>query len=164
MCLNFYHKWRPQTWKIAYVKEEGIFECCHFGQNESAVLRLWHITDQAGPSPGFSRRGGQKPKRGAKNQKRGHIFKIQYWMYAATGGPNAKWAGTDFKCGGGHHWPPRWRRTWDQVCLVQTIFFLAPMICVKVFRSTFKASYELTGLALVAKVRVSKASFGAKAI
>jgi len=38
------------------------------------------------------------------------------------------------------------------------------MSCVKVFRSTFKASYELTGLALVAKVRVSKASFGAKAI
>jgi len=28
------------------------------------------------------------------------------------------------------------------------------MNCVKVFRSTFKASYELSGLALVAEVRV----------
>ena len=34
----------------------------------------------AGPSPRFS-------SRGAKNQKGGHIFKIQYWMYAATGRP-----------------------------------------------------------------------------
>jgi len=31
-----------------------------------------------GPSPGVSSRGG-------------HIFKIQYWMYAATRGPNMKW-------------------------------------------------------------------------
>ena len=39
MCLNFYHKWRSQTWKIAYyVKGEGIFECYHFGQNGSGVL------------------------------------------------------------------------------------------------------------------------------
>jgi len=30
---------------------------------------------------------------GAKNQKGGHIFTIQYWMYAATGGPNVKWGG-----------------------------------------------------------------------
>ena len=40
----------------------------------------------------------------AKNQKEGpkvkrgdHIFKIQYWMYAATGGPNVKWGDTNFK-------------------------------------------------------------------
>ena len=46
---------------------------------------------KSGPSPGFSSRGGQKPERGAKNQKGGHIFKIQCWMYAATGGPNVKW-------------------------------------------------------------------------
>jgi len=46
-----------------------------------------------GPSPGFSSRGGQETRR------RGHIFKIQRWMYAATGGPNVKW-------GAGHHWPP----------------------------------------------------------
>jgi len=32
--------------------------------------------------------------------------------------------------------------------------FLAPMSCVKVFRSTFKANYKLAGLALVANVRV----------
>jgi len=39
--------------------------------------------------------------------------------------------------------------------------FLASMSCVKVFRSTFRAGYELSGLALVAKVRSCKASFGA---
>jgi len=50
--------------------------------------------------------GGQKPEGGAKNQKRGHIFKILYWMYAATRGENVKWGGTDFKWGCGHHWPP----------------------------------------------------------
>jgi len=41
---------------------------------------------------------------GAKNRRRGrkggHIFKMQCWMYAATGGPNVKWGDTDFKCGG----------------------------------------------------------------
>jgi len=44
--------------------------------------------------------GDQKPEGGAKNQKGDRIFKIQYWMYAATGGPNVKWEGTDFKLGG----------------------------------------------------------------
>ena len=46
MCLNFYHKWRSQTWKIAFVKGEGIFQCYHFGQNTSGVLCLWRVTDQ----------------------------------------------------------------------------------------------------------------------
>jgi len=46
----------------------------------------------AGPSPGFR-------SRGAKITTRGHILKLQCWMYAATGGPNVKW-------GGGHHCPP----------------------------------------------------------
>jgi len=32
-----------------------------------------------------------------KNRRWGQIFEIQYWMYAATGGPNVKWGGTDFK-------------------------------------------------------------------
>jgi len=31
---------------------------------------------------------------------------VQYWMYVATGGPNVKWGGTDFKWGARHHWPP----------------------------------------------------------
>ena len=44
--------------------------------------------------------GGPKTRRG------GHIFKIQYWMYAATGGPNVKWGCTDFNWRGWHHWPP----------------------------------------------------------
>ena len=33
-------------------------------------------------------------------------------MYVASGGPNVKWEGTDFKWGDGHHWSPRWRRPW----------------------------------------------------
>jgi len=44
--------------------------------------------------------GGQKPEGGA------HIFKIQYWIYVATGGPNVKWGGTDFKWGGRAPLPP----------------------------------------------------------
>jgi len=28
---------------------------------------------------------------GPKNYKGGHIFQMQYWMYAETGGPNMKW-------------------------------------------------------------------------
>ena len=47
---------------------------------------------RSGPSPGFSSRGGQNPEGGAH-------FKIQYWMYVTTGGPNVKW-------GSGHHCPP----------------------------------------------------------
>jgi len=42
----------------------------------------------AGPPPGFSSRGEKTG--GAKIQKGGHIFKIQYWLYVATGGPNVK--------------------------------------------------------------------------
>jgi len=41
--------------------------------------------------------GGQKPEGGAKNQKRGHIFKMQCWMYAATGGPNVKLGSPEVK-------------------------------------------------------------------
>jgi len=39
-----------------------------------------------GPSPGFSSRGAKNQMEGPKTRKGGHIFKIQYWMYAATGG------------------------------------------------------------------------------
>jgi len=74
----------------------------------------------ADPSPGCSSRGAKNQKEGPKNRRGGHIFKIQYWMYAATGGPNLKWWSTDFKWGAGHHRPPRWRRTWfaDIACLL----------------------------------------------
>ena len=65
----------------------------------------------AGPSPGFSSRGCQKPEGGVKNQKEVHIFKIQYWMYVTNGGPNVKWGGTDFKWGRAPL-APRWRRPW----------------------------------------------------
>jgi len=65
----------------------------------------------AGQSPGFSSRGGQKPEGGAKNQKGGHIFEIQYWMYAVTGESNVKWGKSISNGGAGHHWHPRWRRS-----------------------------------------------------
>jgi len=61
----------------------------------------------------------------AKNQKEGHIFKIWYWTYAATEGPNVKWGGTDFKWEGraplasplatalgSAHQCSQWRRDW----------------------------------------------------
>jgi len=54
----------------------------------------------AGPSPRFSSRGGPKTRWRGKKQKRGLIFKIQYWMYAATEGPNVKWGGHRFQMGG----------------------------------------------------------------
>jgi len=60
----------------------------------------------AGPSPGINSRGGQKPEGRARNQKGGHILKIQYWMYAETGGPNEKWGSPISNGGAGHHWPP----------------------------------------------------------
>jgi len=71
----------------------------------------------SGPSPGFSSRVGQKTDGGAKNYKRGHIFKIQYWMYAATGGPNVKWGAPISYGGAGNHWPHRWRRPWCHWCM-----------------------------------------------
>jgi len=37
---------------------------------------------------------------GTENQKGGHIFNIQYWMYAATEGLNVKWKGHRFQMGG----------------------------------------------------------------
>jgi len=43
-----------------------------------------------GPSPGFSSRGA-KNQEGPKTRKGGRTFKILYWMYAATKGPNVKW-------------------------------------------------------------------------
>jgi len=50
---------------------------------------------------------------GAKNQKEGpktrrgrHIFKIQYRMYAATGGPNVKWGAPILNGGSGTTGPP----------------------------------------------------------
>jgi len=60
----------------------------------------------AGPSPRFSSRGAKNQKEGPKTRRGGHIFKIQCWMYAATGGSDVKWGGADFKRGAGHHWPP----------------------------------------------------------
>jgi len=84
----------------------------HVGRCRQLSGKLSSKEINTGPSPGFSSREGQKPEGGDINQKGGHIFNIQYWMYAATGGPNVKVGSTDFKWGTGHHWPPRWRRPW----------------------------------------------------
>jgi len=35
--------------------------------------------------------GAKNQKEGRKNRRGGHIFIIQYWMYAATGWPKVKW-------------------------------------------------------------------------
>jgi len=46
--------------------------------------------------------GGAKNQREGPKTRRGrHIFKMKYWIYAGTGGPNVKWRGTDFKWGAG---------------------------------------------------------------
>jgi len=37
--------------------------------------------------------GAKNEKEGPKMRRGDHILKIQYWMYAATGGPNVKWGG-----------------------------------------------------------------------
>jgi len=87
---------------------------------------------------------------GAKNQKGSHIFKILYWMYAATRGPNVKWGVTDFKWGGraplapplvtARELPP-WLRAWpaavqshDQTGLAMINF---RQITAKLCRTTF---------------------------
>ena len=43
-------------------------------------------------------------------------------MYAATGGPNVKLGGADFKWGAGHHWRRPWAiltKCWNQLNLEQ---------------------------------------------
>ena len=52
------------------------------------VFCLRVICTCAGPSPGFSSRGARNQKEGPNTRRWGHIFKIQYWMYVATEGPN----------------------------------------------------------------------------
>ena len=49
------------------------------------------------PSPGLAEGRAKNQKEGPKTRRGCHTFKIQYWMYVATGGPNVKWGGTDFK-------------------------------------------------------------------
>ena len=58
---------------------------------------------------------------GAKKQKRGHILKILYWMYAAIRGPNVKWGAHISNRRTGHHWSaagdgPAWKpHFWDWI-------------------------------------------------
>ena len=71
-----------------------------------------------------------------------HIFKILYWMYAATRRPTVKWGGTAFKWGSrGPLAPPRWRRPWhcdtQQSVASRTKFLL----CLPSFDGTFALGY-----------------------
>ena len=71
----------------------------------------WRLADSGGSAEQQARRqdlaaGGPKTRRRGHKPEGGPHFKIQYWMYAATGGPTVKWGGTDFKWGAGHHCPP----------------------------------------------------------
>jgi len=61
------------------------------------TAKIWGCA--SGPSPAFSSRGAKNQKEGPKTWRGDHIFKILYWMYAATRGPNMKWGDTDFKWG-----------------------------------------------------------------
>jgi len=64
----------------------------------------------AGPSPGFSSRGGQKPKRRPKTRKGATFLKYSIGYMQQLGIQTWNGGGTDFKWAVGHHWPPRWRR------------------------------------------------------
>jgi len=78
------------------------------------------------PSPDVSGRGAKKQTEGPKTRRGGHIFTIQHWMYAATGGPNVKWGGAPISNGGaGHCWAPRWRRPWLVHWLVYCFVWLS---------------------------------------
>ena len=79
---------------------------CSLGKREPRGRSVSEVSSCAGPSSGFSSRGGQKPDGGAKNQKGGHIFKILYWMYGATRGPNVKWRAQTANGGPGTTGPP----------------------------------------------------------
>jgi len=70
----------------------------HTVQEENTMYLQARRQDLAARGP-KTRRRGQKPEGG-------HIFKIQYWMYAATSWPKVKWGGTDFKWGARATLPP----------------------------------------------------------
>jgi len=53
--------------------------------------------------------GEPKTRRMGQKLERGLIFKIVYWMNAATRGPNVKW-GHRFQMGGLAPLVPRWQR------------------------------------------------------
>jgi len=89
-------KWCIAVTISPFAKAESVLHILPYKQLDTTIRKFWkeQVSQmRAGPSPGFSSRGGQKPAGGAKSQKGGHIFKMQYWMYAATGGPNVKWGG-----------------------------------------------------------------------
>ena len=62
--------------------------------------------------PDLAAGGDKNQMEGSKTRVGGHIFKIQHWMYAATGGPNVKWGGTDVKWGAGTTAPPLATALW----------------------------------------------------
>ena len=63
------------------------------------ILSLFITRDQARRQD-LAAGGTKNQKEGPKPRKVGHIFKILYWMYAATREPTVKWGGKNFKWGG----------------------------------------------------------------
>jgi len=146
MCLNFYHKWRPQTWKIAYVKEEGNFECCHFGQNESAVLRLWRITDQAGPSPGFSSRGAKNQKEGPKTRRGATFLKYSIGCMQQPVGQTQNGRAPISNVGAGTTGPPAGDGPEIRCVWCKLFFFWHPWFVWKFLEARLRLAMSLQGL------------------
>ena len=128
---NFYSSF-PFSLLRHYQMPEWFYvnNCCFWAHAVPSCYRNWSC-NQCGqrmhcrPVARISQQGGQKPDGRAQNQKGGgHIFEIQYWMYAATGEPNVKWVWfqTSISNGGTrHHWPPlatalmRWSEITDKI-------------------------------------------------
>ena len=83
-----------QGQKTIKVKHKSSTQCIY----KNFLQKYVHTHDR--PVASMYQQGGPKTRRG------GHIFKIQYWMYAATGGPNMKWGAPISNGGTGRHCPP----------------------------------------------------------
>jgi len=76
------------------------------------------ITEQQARRKNLAAGGAKKQKEVPKTRREGHIFKIQYWMYAATEGPNVKWGAPISNGGGRAPLAPRWRDPAEQTSKV----------------------------------------------
>jgi len=56
-------------------------------------VEIYFICLEARPVVRIWQQGEPRTRRRAKTRRGGHIFKIQYWMFVATGGPNVKRGG-----------------------------------------------------------------------
>jgi len=67
--------------------------CCTYFKAIGHSLKKFPPLRKLFAPPGVQarRQDVAKNEEGPKTRRGGHIFEIQYWMYAATGGPNVKW-------------------------------------------------------------------------